>query len=78
MTKCFNQREVTRKRDRQTGLKDVSYKLEKAIEATIANTSITILNISLMCDESITPWCICNPINITKEKKATKEKKKPT
>lgn len=25
MAKCFNQREVTRRRDRQTGLRDVAY-----------------------------------------------------
>ncbi|XP_032456541.1 beta-1,4-galactosyltransferase 7 [Nasonia vitripennis] len=75
MVKCFNQREVTRKRDRQTGLNNVSYKLENAINATIANTSITILNISLMCDESITPWCICDSVSIAKDKKL-KDKKK--
>ncbi|XP_058802650.1 beta-1,4-galactosyltransferase 7 [Phymastichus coffea] len=69
MVKCFNQREVTRKRDRQTGLHNVAYKLEKSINATITDTHITILNISLMCDESITPWCVCESVSIVKEKK---------
>lgn len=69
MAKCFNQREVTRKRDRQTGLHNVAYKLDKSINVTIADTPITILNISLMCDESITPWCICEAVNIVKDKK---------
>jgi xylosylprotein 4-beta-galactosyltransferase len=75
MAKCFNQRQVTRKRDRQTGLNNVSYKIENAINATIINTPMTILNISLMCDESITPWCLCDTVNVNKDKK-TKDKKK--
>lgn len=76
MTKCFNQREVTRKRDRQTGLNNVFYKLEAPINVTIASTPLTVLNIALMCDESITPWCICETANIMKDKKLTQNKKK--
>ena len=75
MAKCYNQREVTRKRDRETGLHNVSYKLEETIEITIAGTSITVLNISLMCDKSITPWCECNKLESSKDGKV-KDKKK--
>lgn len=71
MIKCFNQTEVTRKRDRQTGLKNFSYTVETPINMTIANTSLTVLNIALMCDKSITPWCICETVNIIKSKKPT-------
>ncbi|KAL7291337.1 hypothetical protein TKK_0014937 [Trichogramma kaykai] len=60
MVKCFNQREVTRRRDRQTGLNNVSYKLEKSINVTIGNTELTILNVLLNCDEAISPWCLCS------------------
>ncbi|XP_011503121.1 PREDICTED: beta-1,4-galactosyltransferase 7 [Ceratosolen solmsi marchali] len=74
MVKCFNQREVTRKRDRQTGLHNVSYKIENSINATIASTPMTILNISLMCDEFITPWCQCDTNNVTKDKKTNDKK----
>ncbi|XP_033209401.1 beta-1,4-galactosyltransferase 7 [Belonocnema kinseyi] len=75
MTKCYNQREVTRKRDRQTGLHNVSYKLEDTIEMKISDTSVTVLNIALICDKSITPWCECNKMDTSKDAKA-KEKKK--
>ena len=76
MAKCFNQREVTRKRDRQTGLNNVSYKLEDTINATIRNTHLTILNISLMCNETITPWCLCDTVDtVTRDKRVTKDKK---
>lgn len=60
MAKCFNQREVMRKRDRQTGLDNVSYKIRNIVDATIVNTPITILNIELTCNKSSTPWCECN------------------
>ena len=75
MTKCYNQREVTRKRDRQTGLHNVSYNLEDTIEITIADTPVTVFNIALICDKAITPWCECNKMEISKDGKV-KDKKK--
>ncbi|XP_043476521.1 beta-1,4-galactosyltransferase 7 [Leptopilina heterotoma] len=81
MTKCYNQREVTRKRDRQTGLHDVSYKLEEVIKLTIADSPVTVLNIALICDKSITPWCECNKMedpNYIKIKDKKKENKTVT
>ncbi|KAJ8686952.1 hypothetical protein QAD02_022746 [Eretmocerus hayati] len=71
--KCFDQREVTRKRDRETGLNNVSYKLEKAVHASIENASITILNISLMCDKSSTPWCSCDSATTVDKKLVDKK-----
>lgn len=77
MAKCYNQREVTRKRDRQTGLSNVSYELSDPINVTIADSTLTILNISLNCDKAITPWCECNkPDEPTFKDKATNDKKK--
>ncbi|XP_043794665.1 beta-1,4-galactosyltransferase 7 isoform X2 [Apis laboriosa] len=75
MIKCYNQREVTRKRDRQTGLNNVSYKILGTITMTIENTPLTVLNISLMCDKMITPWCECDKVAGSKDGKS-KEKKK--
>lgn len=75
MVKCYNQREVTRKRDRQTGLNNVSYKLLGSIKMTIGDTPLTVLNISLMCDKTSTPWCECDKLSGSKDGKS-KEKKK--
>ncbi|XP_014092353.2 beta-1,4-galactosyltransferase 7 [Bactrocera oleae] len=58
--KCFNQKEVTRKRDRQTGLNTLNYKILKVHEMSIDGVSITVLNILLECDIKETPWCDCS------------------
>ncbi|CAK9800381.1 Beta-1,4-galactosyltransferase 7 [Anthophora quadrimaculata] len=75
MMKCYNQREVTRKRDRQTGLNNVSYKMLGTIKMTIGDTPLTVLNISLMCNKTSTPWCECDKVISSKDGKS-KEKKK--
>lgn len=74
MIKCYNQREVTRKRDRQTGLNNVSYKVLGVIKMTVEDTPLTVLNISLMCDKTSTPWCDCDKVVGSKDGKS-KEKK---
>lgn len=66
MAKCFNQREVTRKRDRQTGLNDVTYTLVGTHQLTINGASLTILNIHLNCNQTLTPWCDCGNIVVNK------------
>lgn len=58
--KCFNQKEVTRKRDRQTGLNTLKYKIPKVYDMTIEGIQITVLNILLECDLNETPWCDCS------------------
>ncbi|XP_033611106.1 beta-1,4-galactosyltransferase 7 [Cryptotermes secundus] len=60
MTKCFKQRDVTRRRDRQTGLADVVYKLTGIHELKIDGAPITVINIVLSCDKRLTPWCNCS------------------
>lgn len=62
-TKCFNQREVTRKRDRETGLHNVKYKIISAKAMTVNEAPLTIFNIELICDFSVTPWCDCSKVN---------------
>lgn len=75
MVKCYNQREVTRKRDRQTGLNNVSYKILDTIKMTISETPLTVINISLQCDKTSTPWCECEKLVVSKDVRS-KEKKK--
>lgn len=57
--KCYNQHEVTRKRDRDTGLNSVSYKMGRIYQNCVDNVAYTLLNVILECDRSKTPWCDC-------------------
>lgn len=59
-TKCFNQREVTRKRDRQTGLNTLKYSIADTKTMTIDAAKLTVLNIKLSCNRTLTPWCDCD------------------
>ncbi|XP_037951962.1 beta-1,4-galactosyltransferase 7 [Teleopsis dalmanni] len=60
--KCFNQKEVTRKRDRETGLSTLEYKISKIHQLSIDGITITVLNILLECNLNNTPWCDCSGI----------------
>ncbi|KAL1495094.1 hypothetical protein ABEB36_010565 [Hypothenemus hampei] len=57
--KCFNQKEVTRKRDRETGLHDVKYRITSHNELVVNGAPVIVLNIQLNCDRNLTPWCDC-------------------
>jgi xylosylprotein 4-beta-galactosyltransferase len=59
-TKCFNQKEETRKRDKKTGLDTVKYSISDQKELAIDGVKVTVLNVKLECDKSFTPWCECN------------------
>ncbi|XP_030761807.1 beta-1,4-galactosyltransferase 7 [Sitophilus oryzae] len=59
-TKCYNQRESTRKRDRQTGLHDVRYKIISSNNLVIDDAPLTVVNVQLFCDRNSTPWCDCD------------------
>ncbi|KAJ2941598.1 hypothetical protein O0L34_g14652 [Tuta absoluta] len=59
MRKCYNQREVTRRRDRVTGLHDVNYNIKSEHTVTIDNIPLTVVSVELMCDKNKTPWCVC-------------------
>ncbi|KAF5274005.1 hypothetical protein FQA39_LY01120 [Lamprigera yunnana] len=71
--KCYNQREVTRKRDRQTGLHNVNYTISSIKNLTIDEAPLTVINIQLICDHKLTPWCDC-----AEKKVDTKQKTQPT
>ncbi|CAH1155902.1 unnamed protein product [Phaedon cochleariae] len=58
--KCDNQREITRKRDRQTGLHDVKYTVNSSKELEIDGALVTVINIHLHCNHTATPWCDCS------------------
>lgn len=69
-SKCFNQREVTRKRDRETGLSTIDYSISDVKELTIDSiVNITILNIQLNCDRDVTPWCDCSTDTVVGKQK---------
>lgn len=67
---------MTRKRDRETGLDNVAYKILDVINVTISASQLTILNIELSCDKILTPWCECVKTNEIKEKKGVGENQK--
>lgn len=75
MVKCFNQKEVTRRRDRQTGLKDVSYSIHSKKNVVIEGAPATILNVFLKCNRTITPWCLCSEEKKKQEMKSVGKKK---
>lgn len=58
--KCFNQKEVTRKRDRETGLNNIKHRIIRTNRLVIDGTPVTIVNIALECDMKRTPWCNCS------------------
>lgn len=59
--KCFNQREVTRKRDPETGLSTLKYTISGINQLEIdRDAKVTVLNIKLNCDRTTTPWCDCS------------------
>ncbi|XP_072378593.1 beta-1,4-galactosyltransferase 7 [Diabrotica undecimpunctata] len=57
--KCYNQREVTRRRDRQTGLHDVKYEVVSRKHMEIEGAPVLVMNIKLYCNHTATPWCDC-------------------
>lgn len=55
--KLFNQKEITRRRDRLTGVHNVKYRVIDRHRLTIDNIPIVILNVELFCSHKETPWC---------------------
>lgn len=58
-TKCFNQKDETRRRDIRTGLDTIKYNISDRKELTIDGIGLTVLNVKLECDKGLTPWCDC-------------------
>nr|CAG4641938.1 EOG090X0AZ6 [Eurycercus lamellatus] len=61
--RCFDQKAASRKRDRVTGLHDVSFTLQSITSMTINSAPGTLLNIALTCNKTKTPWCRKEPPN---------------
>ena len=57
--KCYNQKNATRRRDRQTGLATTFYKVLSKKELIIDGATVNYLDIQLECDKLVTPWCNC-------------------
>lgn len=57
--KCYNQRNATRRRDRQTGLSTTFYKVVSKKELLVDGARVNYLDIQLECDKLVTPWCNC-------------------
>lgn len=74
MTKCYNQREITRKRDRRTGLHNVNYTVKKKHELLIDGVNAVVLDIELKCNRTLTPWCLCSEYGIKNPKNMKKSK----
>ena len=49
--------QISRKRDRVTGLSTVVYKLESTVELSIDGTPVHFVNVKLDCDYEKTPFC---------------------
>lgn len=59
MKHCYNQRDSTRRRDRETGLKSLDYEVKRIRKVSIDEIPLTLLNVWLNCDTTKTPWCDC-------------------
>eukprot|EP00090_Calanus_glacialis_P047172 TRINITY_DN9643_c0_g1_i2.p1 TRINITY_DN9643_c0_g1~~TRINITY_DN9643_c0_g1_i2.p1 ORF type:complete len:330 (-),score=107.39 TRINITY_DN9643_c0_g1_i2:83-1072(-) len=59
--KCYNQRNATRRRDRQTGLAKTAfaYNVISKRQLVVDGAPVTFLDIHLECDRMMTPWCNC-------------------
>jgi xylosylprotein 4-beta-galactosyltransferase len=55
--KLFNQREVTKRRDRETGLHNLQYELVAQWHLLVNGSACTVHDVRLICDRSLTPWC---------------------
>lgn len=57
--KCYDQKTATRKRDKVTGLKDVSYRIHSISSLEIDSSPATLISVLLHCNKTLTPWCSC-------------------
>lgn len=54
----FDQKEKTKRLDRETGVATVQYSVESRRELTIDDHPVTIINLMLDCNVTATPWCL--------------------
>ena len=51
--------QITRKRDRETGLNTLEYDLINVRHMTVEDIPFVVINTKLKCDKTLTPWCDC-------------------
>ena len=49
-----------RKRDRDTGLDTLEYDVRNILNMTVESIPFVVINVKLICDKSLTPWCDCD------------------
>ncbi|KAH9500049.1 Beta-1,4-galactosyltransferase 7 [Bulinus truncatus] len=54
----FDQKEKTRRLDRETGISTVKYEVDSIHEITMDSAPVTVINIFLECNVDFTPWCL--------------------
>ncbi|KAL5020105.1 hypothetical protein ScPMuIL_002997 [Solemya velum] len=54
----FNQTELTRRLDKETGLGTVQYAVESRKRLIVEHAPVTFINVELACDTKRTPWCL--------------------
>jgi len=57
--KCYNQKKLTRRRDRLTGLSTLVYNVRSKKQLVLDGAPVHFLDVSLECDRFFTPWCTC-------------------
>ncbi|XP_076338199.1 pantetheinase-like isoform X2 [Tachypleus tridentatus] len=66
--RLYNQREATRWRDHQTGLNTVQYRVVSKHNLMIDEASVTVINVELVCNYTVTPWCDHKPVKSSKHR----------
>ncbi|CAG5128585.1 unnamed protein product [Candidula unifasciata] len=54
----FDQFEKTRRVDKETGVSTVKYKVDSVKDLVISGAPVTVINVLLVCDLNLTPWCL--------------------
>lgn len=57
MSRVGDQRSILRKRDRETGLNNIKFKLIQRHQLNIDRLPCMVANVQLECDKKRTPWC---------------------
>ncbi|XP_059099593.1 beta-1,4-galactosyltransferase 7-like [Tigriopus californicus] len=58
--RCYNQRDFTRRRDRNSGLSNLEYELTSHRKMTVDGFAFDVLSLKLVCDKKLTPFCDCH------------------
>uniref|UniRef100_A0AC34QH89 Beta-1,4-galactosyltransferase 7 n=1 Tax=Panagrolaimus sp. JU765 TaxID=591449 RepID=A0AC34QH89_9BILA len=53
----YNQKNMTHRRDRLTGLENVQYKITRRKIMEINNVDVTVVDVELFCNRTFTPYC---------------------